>query len=246
MFKSFAVLAATAYATETIVFEDTFDTFDFTKWQHEITLGGGGNNEFEMYLNNRKNSWVENGVLYLQPTLTADEIGANALASRKYSIWGTTPADLCTGYMLKGCERTGTRANILNPIQSARLRTVNSFNFKYGRVEVRAQLPKGDWIWPAIWMLPTYNEYGTWPASGEIDIMESRGNSGAACSIGSKSYGSTLHWGPSWDQNRYYMTNASYTNNVSLGDDFHTYGLVWTEKTLYTYIERPKQQSSQR
>ena len=41
---------------------------------------------------------------------------------------------------------------------------------------LKAKLPKGDWLWPAIWMLPRYNEYGQWPASGEIDIMESRGN----------------------------------------------------------------------
>ena len=38
------------------------------------------------------------------------------------------------------------------------------------------QIPLGDWIWPAIWMLPRQLAYGQWPASGEIDIMESRGN----------------------------------------------------------------------
>jgi len=35
-----------------------------------------------------------------------------------------------------------------------RIRTVNSFNFKYGRVDVEAKMPTGDWLWPAIWMLP--------------------------------------------------------------------------------------------
>ncbi len=54
---------------------------------------------------------------------------------------------------------------------SGKLTTVNSFAFTYGRVEVKAKLPKGDWLWPAIWALPRYNEYGEWPASGEIDIM---------------------------------------------------------------------------
>jgi len=56
------------------------------------------------------------------------------------------------------------------------LRTAESFAFKYGRVEVKAKTPVGDWLWPAIWLLPKDQEYGQWPASGEIDIFESRGN----------------------------------------------------------------------
>ena len=61
---------------------------------------------------------------------------------------GGAPASLCTGANFYGCERVGTATNYINPIQSARLRTVNSFNFRYGKVEVEAQMPKGDWIWP--------------------------------------------------------------------------------------------------
>lgn len=62
----------------------------------------------------------------------------------------------------------GGGGNILNPIQSARLRLSRSFYSKFGRVEVRAKMPRGDWIWPAVWMLPRFNQYGPWPASGEI------------------------------------------------------------------------------
>jgi hypothetical protein len=54
----------------TLVFQDEFDDFDVTRWQHEITAGGGGNWEFQWYTNNRSNSWVEDGVLNLKPTLT--------------------------------------------------------------------------------------------------------------------------------------------------------------------------------
>jgi len=42
----------------------------------------------------------------------------------------------------------------------------------YGRIEIKAKLPKGKGAWPAIWMLSTDWKYGGWPASGEIDIME--------------------------------------------------------------------------
>ncbi|MCB0631176.1 MAG: glycoside hydrolase family 16 protein [Saprospiraceae bacterium] len=55
---------------------------------------------------------------------------------------------------------------------SARLVTKNKGDWQYGRVEVKAKLPRGRGTWPAIWMLPTQNTYGGWPKSGEIDIME--------------------------------------------------------------------------
>lgn len=58
---------------------------------------------------------------------------------------------------------------------SARLVTKNKGDWKYGRIEIRAQLPAGRGMWPAIWMLPTKWEYGGWPRSGEIDIMENVG-----------------------------------------------------------------------
>ncbi|WP_411026668.1 hypothetical protein, partial [Salmonella sp. s54395] len=113
--------------------------------EHEMTAGGGGNWEFQYYTNNRSNSYVRDNVLYLKPTLTADKEGEAFLTSGTLNLWGASPADLCTGNNWWGCERTGSFNNILNPIQSARLRTVNSFAFKYGKIEIFAQMPKGDW-----------------------------------------------------------------------------------------------------
>ena len=55
---------------------------------------------------------------------------------------------------------------------SARLVSKNKGDWKYGRFEIRAKMPKGRGLWPAIWMLPTDWKYGDWPVSGEIDIME--------------------------------------------------------------------------
>ena len=97
-------------------------------------------------------------------------------------------------------------------------------------------MPKGDWIWPAIWLLPTNEEYGSWPTSGEIDILESRGNS-VSCPGGSNTFGSTLHWGPDWSKDPWWLTHEEYTHHESLGDAMHTYGLVWTEDRLFTYID---------
>ncbi len=91
----------------------------------------------------------------------------------------------------------------------------------------------------AIWMLPLNNEYGGWPASGEMDIMESRGNLDYVCGDvheGHQKMGSTLHWGPDSSQNAYYLTSWSQVDEeVPFGDSFRTYGLEWdTEGIRFT------------
>lgn len=231
-------LLAVVSAKETLIFEENFDTFNFTRWQHEITLSGGGNWEFEWYTNNRSNSYVKNSTLYIKPTLTEDYVGHQTLVSGSASIWGGGPAEYCTQNDWYGCERNAAASgNVLNPVRSARIRTVNSFSTKYGRVEVKAKLPRGDWLWPAIWMLPTYQEYGKWPASGEIDIMESRGNDASYPNEGVDTFGSTLHWGTNWDTNKYSKTHKSHKHTESLNNAFHIYGLYWDENKLYTYLD---------
>ena len=57
--------ASLALAAETIIFQDDFDKLNFTTWEHELTMSGGGNWEFEMYTNNRTNSFVQDGKLYI-------------------------------------------------------------------------------------------------------------------------------------------------------------------------------------
>jgi hypothetical protein len=94
--------------------------------------------------NNRSNSFVNNGTLNIFPTLLADTIGqANLQNGFDLNIWGGDPASTCTDNFEYGCERTsGAGGNYLNPIQSAKLRTAETFAFRYGRVEVVAKLPK--------------------------------------------------------------------------------------------------------
>lgn len=172
--------------------------------------------------------------------MTEDYIGTQGLNSGTVNIYGGSPADDCTSNQFYGCERSAAASgNVINPVRSARIRTVNSFAFEYGRVEIVAKLPKGDWLWPAIWMLPKHNEYGTWPASGEIDIMESRGNDETYGAGGHDTFASTLHWGPNWDQNKFALTHKDHKHTESLGNAFHTYGLYWDESGLYTYLDDP-------
>lgn len=75
----------------------------------------------------------------------------------------------------------------------------SKFDFRYGRLEWKAKLPRGDWLWPALWLLPSHDKYGEWPASGEIDVMESRGNNRSYTvedePAGYDAFGSALHFG---------------------------------------------------
>ena len=229
-----------------LILEDNFDTLDHDLWQHEITASGGGNWEFQYYTNNRSNSFVKNGVLHIKPTLTKDTFSEQFLTKGVLDLWGMNgPYQTCTGQANYGCRRQGTADNIINPIQSARIRSVNSFSFKYGKLEVRARLPKGDWIWPAIWLLPRQFSYGDWPASGEIDLVEARGNEKLFTkdnvSIGIDQVGSTLHWGPFFAANSFDRTHATKNlKNGTFADNFHLFSFQWDENGMDFFVDNQK------
>ncbi|KAG5670658.1 hypothetical protein PVAND_000906 [Polypedilum vanderplanki] len=219
-----------------LIFEDNFEFLDHEKWEHENTMAGGGNNEFQFYTNNRSNSYCEDGKLHIVPTPFGLDTGEDFLRSGTLDIHGGQPADYCTNHANNGCLRTGTQESILPPIKSARMRTVQSFNFKYGILEIRAKNPTGDWLWPALWLMPKKSVYGTWPSSGEIDLMEARGNLKVVepdgKDMGVQRVESTLHFGPSWYLNGFYLTNFETHRDEGFNNDFHVYRLGWTETTM--------------
>lgn len=112
---------------------------------------------------------------------------------------------------------------------SARIRTLNKGDWKYGRFEFRAKFPVGRGMWPAIWMMPTSNIYGNWAASGEIDIVEYLGHEPQ------KVYG-TIHYGGQWPNNK--QSGTWYTLSTgNFYDSFHEYALEWEEKEIRWYVD---------
>ncbi len=109
---------------------------------------------------------------------------------------------------------------------SSRIITKGKHEFTYGKMEIRAQLPSGKGIWPAIWMLG--NDIGTagWPACGEIDIMEYVGY------MPNTIY-ATVHTPAG------YGSNGSGNSRAlqSAEEDYHIYGLMWTEKEMIFYVD---------
>ncbi len=110
---------------------------------------------------------------------------------------------------------------------SARLTTQNKKQFQYGRIDIRAKLPKGKGIWPALWMLGSNINTVPWPGSGEIDIMELLGHEP------SKMY-STLHYGTAAHASR---GNSYSLSNGSFYDQFHVFSMKWQADKVQVLVD---------
>ena|ERR1022692_642527 len=112
---------------------------------------------------------------------------------------------------------------------SARMKTENNQSFAYGRMDIRAMLPKGQGIWPALWMLGNNINTVNWPTCGEIDMMELLGQQP------NKVYG-TIHWGVNASSQQ--SIGTSYVlNSGSFDQQFHVYSLIWRQDSLNMYID---------
>ncbi len=204
-----ACTAQTSPAAQT-VWSDEFGgtALDAAKWTPQIGNGimsgteyvpGWGNNELEYYTGRPENVRVENGEL--------------VITARRESYSG--PAGSVTAAF---------------PWTSARLRTAGKFSRAYGKFEIRAKFPRGKGMWPAIWMLPEEpSPYGTWAASGEIDIAEGWGSK-------PNNVAHTIHYGGQWPNNVYSGTTVEYPNGGA-ADGWHTYTLEWTPGVLKWFVD---------
>lgn len=120
---------------------------------------------------------------------------------------------------------------------SGRIESENNFDFQYGKVEIRAKLPAGKGLWPAFWMLGSNMNQVEWPYSGEIDIMEYRGN------LVSQTSG-TIHFssvpppgsGNHVADRRY--TGKEYTlPSGNFTDEFRLFQFEWTDSTMTWFID---------
>jgi beta-glucanase (GH16 family) len=147
--------------------------------------------------------------------------------------WGNNEAEYYTDRIDNAEVSDGTLKIILkkesyqgSSYTSARLLSKGKFSFKYGTVKVRAKLPAGGGTWPAIWMLGDNISTVSWPACGEIDIMEHLGNQL------NKIYG-TLHYtghsGGSAEGGSTVITNAT--------TEFHVYSLEWSPTMIKFFVD---------
>ncbi len=116
-----------------------------------------------------------------------------------------------------------------NQYTSARMITKAKKTFTYGRVDIRAKLPSTKGIWPALWMLGNNIDQLSWPACGEIDIMELLGQEP------NKIYG-TLHWGATFAQHQSKGTNYVLPSG-SFDQEFHVYSMDWDADKIKIYVD---------
>ncbi|KAI5922351.1 glucan 1,3-beta-glucosidase [Camillea tinctor] len=218
-----------------LVLEDNFATFNEDVWTKEVQVGGFGNGEFEQTTGTDENVYVENGHLFIKPTLQ------DASLVNKDTTINLLEDGTCTSTAASDCiaatNTTAGNSTIVPPTRSGRINTKKGATIKYGRVEVTAKLPQGDWLWPAIWMLPVEDTYGAWPASGEIDIVESRGNNYTYAQGGNNIVSSALHWGPDTANDAWWRTNVKREAlHTTYSAGFNTFGVEWSQKYLFTYV----------
>ena len=194
-----------------LVWFDEFsdNSIDTSKWGWLTDCWGGGNNELQCYTDRSDNSYISDGRLIIeakQETFTGPAEPVD---------WNTNPGDRTLHYT------------------SARLRTKDKGDWKYGRIEIRAKLPYGQGIWPAIWMMPTDEIYGGWAASGEIDIMEAINLN--KNSVNHTIHG-TIHFGGEYPANTYTGSHLVLQNSNPT-TKFHTYTIEWAEDKILWYVD---------
>lgn len=193
-----AIAADPPLAGWKLAWSDEFDgeRIDPTKWGHDI-----GNGFYDYDAQQWINGWGNDELQYYtrEPDNAFVKDGALHIRALKESLHGF-------GYTSARLKSTAKDGGDL-------------FSKKYGRFEFRAKLPTGRGVWPVLWMLPRDNTYGGWASSGEIDVMEARGQEPH------KVLG-TIHFGGKWPAN----THLSTDDVLPAGDSiaaFHMYAVEW-------------------
>lgn len=191
-----------------LTWSDEFEgeEIDHTKWDFDI-----GNGFYNYNANQWISGWGNEELQYYtrEPQNAYVEAGMLHIRAIKESLHGCG----YTSAKLTSKKRDGT------PL----------FNQKYGRFEFRAKLPTGQGIWPALWMLPQDETYGTWPSSGEIDVLEARGQEPNRV-LG------TLHYGSRWPANTHSSGEFIFPDRAGIAD-FHVYAIEWEPGEIRWYVD---------
>ncbi|KAL7549116.1 hypothetical protein ACHAWF_012386 [Thalassiosira exigua] len=207
-----------------LIWSDEFDgdSVDLSKWTFvngngcDVGLCGWGNNELEWY--SPSNARVSDGHLTIEARKLLAPPGGGPVGYTSAKIVSKGKADFG---VVDSDSDGGTE--------------------KSRRFEARMKLPWGQGIWPAFWMLPTYDAYGGWPKSGEIDIMENIGKEGPNTVHG------TVHYGLDWPQHQYSEAGITlpargsmpsyHPASGNLNETFHTYAVERLPGVMRWYVD---------
>ncbi|KAH8261059.1 hypothetical protein KR044_002804, partial [Drosophila immigrans] len=218
----------TEQCSGSLIFEETFNDTKLTKWVRAVyTTLNGPHREYAAYVKDK--CTVENGQLHLQANITK----WNSFYLRDCNAESKT---------IKKCGpliRTGNYP--LTPFTSARIQTTNQTNLKYGRYEIRAKMPKGDFLFPYIMMLPKGANIDADPGK-HIRIAYVRGNTHLKDAANNDIGGRTVFGSVMYEvfHGMLHEVKASMTHKVHgkhFGDDFHTYTMIWHKDRIIFKVD---------
>ncbi|XP_014612696.1 PREDICTED: beta-1,3-glucan-binding protein-like [Polistes canadensis] len=212
-----------------LILNEDFNYLNESLWSRDVKIPLEPDYEFCIYHNDNHPYLVQiiDGVLRIQPVILEDLYGVNITIYGKLNLAG------CTSNIPQECSQNAEAFNILPPIISAKLNTKTRFAFKYGKIEIRAKFPEGDWLYPELWLEPLYSLYGPNYASGRVLLGFARGNANLVdtkdfdkifdarkLEFGFRSGFSTIHE----ETIHKIMDRGSRWNQ-----DFHVYTTIWNE-----------------
>ncbi|XP_018800719.1 PREDICTED: gram-negative bacteria-binding protein 3-like [Bactrocera latifrons] len=217
-----------------LLFDDDFNgsRLDKNKWSVERRFPTKPDYEYNLYLDDATDVLqVGNGMVTIKPKLTDRHFQQHAKPLHaKYDLGET-----CTGGQgSEECVRDGAATAYISipPFITAQFSTKGLFSFKYGRIEIRAKLPRANWVFPQLWLQPVNEKYGADQyQSGQMRIAFSYVNDTQMQLFGGLIVNSNDKW-------RYEkMCEFPDTAIFNLGNDFHTYKLVWTENEISVAVD---------
>ncbi|XP_048487483.1 beta-1,3-glucan-binding protein [Plutella xylostella] len=197
------------------------------KWTPEVAFVDGPDFPFNFYsTEGTVDVDMRNGNLVIKPVLLDSVYGDG-------KVYGSLDLTRnCTGLLDSSeCKREAFGADILPPVITGKLTTKNYFNFKYGKIEIRAKLPSGDWLIPEIILEPTDHVYGNGRyASGMLRIAFSPGNAESS---------RTLYGGPVLSS-REPIRSQFLKEKIGTDDwnkEFHNYSVVWLPDSITMLVD---------
>ncbi len=154
--------------------------------------------------------------------------GSNGWGNNELQYYTDQNATLADGYLvIKAKQQLTSGSNY----SSSRITTQNKQSFQYGRIDIRAALPYGNGLWPALWMLGDNISSVGWPNCGEIDIMELVG--GNISGGGDNVVHGTVHW----DNDGTYANFGDKNSllNGIFANEFHVFSIIWNEQSISWY-----------
>ncbi len=174
-------------------------------WSDEFEASSLNTNDWVHEIGTGNNGWGNNELQYYRAENTSIESGNLVITAQREAFGGSD-------------------------FTSSRIITQGKQSFRFGRIDIRAVLPEGRGLWPALWMLGTKITAVGWPACGEIDIMELIGQRPNRV-LG------TAHFGANFANHNFEGESIALSGNAKFSEEYHVFSLVWKENKMEWYVD---------